>query len=251
MRVLGFVFVLVVVISWPGVQAQEQAPTKEPVKAESHDNAAKPAESSPAVDDAKVKGSTFDSAYFNFTYELPKGWKALEDTARISANRSAQREQEDNRAAEMTTPLPKKTSIRPPTVKTTVKKGPGLGSSRAALPARYSLMAASSNGLESLASPVLPRINIWANQRVSALDNPTDHAQFLASGKRTQVLMPVHEVILDGNKFVRVDVITPTGEYVSEFVSVIREYLVGFDFRAQSERELAEMTETMKTLKFR
>jgi hypothetical protein len=247
MRVLGFVFVLVVVISWPGVQAQEQAPTKEPVKGESHDNAAKPAESNSAVDDAKVKGSTFDSAYFNFTYELPKGWKALEDTARISANRSAQREQEEDRAAEMKTPLPKKASTRP----AMPKKGPGPSSSRAPLPLSYSLMVASSSPVESLASPVLPRINIWANQRVSALDNPTDHAQFLASGKRTQVLMPVHEVTLNGNKFVRVDVITPTGEYVSEFVSVIREYLVGFDFRAQSERELAEMTETMKTLKFR
>jgi hypothetical protein len=111
-------------------------------------------------------------------------------------------------------------------------------------------MAASSNGLESLASPVLPRINIWAHQRVGALDNPNDHAQFLVSAKRTQVLMPVHEVTLDGYKFVRVDVITPTGEYLSEFVSVMRDYLVGFDFRAQSERELAEMAETMKSVKF-
>jgi hypothetical protein len=111
-------------------------------------------------------------------------------------------------------------------------------------------MAASSNGLESLSSPVLPRINIWAHQRVSALDNPADHAQFLVASKRTRVLVPVHEVILEGHKFVRVDVITPTGEYVAEFVSVIRDYLVGFDLRAQSERELAELAETMKSVKF-
>jgi hypothetical protein len=33
-------------------------------------------------------------------------------------------------------------------------------------------------------------------------------------------------------------------------VSVMRDYLVGFNFRAQSQRELVEMTETMKSLKF-
>ena len=226
------------------VQAQQAAPATEPAKTQS-DNA-KPADNGPAVDAGKVTGSTFESDYFKFTYELPKGWKALDDAARVASNQAAMNDERD-RSAEMTTALPKKTSTRPPTV----KKGPGPASSQAPLPASYSLMAASSNGLESLASPVLPRINVWAHQQASALDNPTDHAQFLASGRRTQVLMPVHEVTLDGHKFVRVDVITPTGEYVSEFVSVIREYLVGFDFRAQSERELAEMTETMKTLKFR
>ena len=247
MRVLGFVFVLVVVISWPGVQAQGQAPTKEPVKAESHDNAAKPAESGPAVDDAKVKGSTFDSAYFNFTYELPKGWKALEDTARISANRSAQREQEEDRAAEMTRPLPKKASTRP----ATPKKAPGPSGSRAPLPLSYSLMVASSSPVESLASPVLPRINVWAHQRVGALETPNDHALFLAANKRGQVLRPPEEISLDGHSFVRVEVVAPTGEYISEFVSVIKDCLVGFDFRAQSQKEMADLAETMKTLKFR
>jgi hypothetical protein len=245
MRVFRFVLILVIAASWLRVGAQQAAPATEPAKTQSENAATKPADNGPAVDAAKVTGSTFESDYFKFTYELPKGWKALDDAARIASNQEVMMGDRD-RAAEMTTPLPKKTSTRPPTV----KKGSGPASSRAPLPARYSLMAASSNGLESLASPVLPRINIWAHQRVGALDNPNDHAQFLVSAKRTQVLMPVHEVTLDGYKFVRVDVITPTGEYLSEFVSVMRDYLVGFDFRAQSERELAEMAETMKSVKF-
>jgi hypothetical protein len=246
MRVFRLVLMLLVAASWLRVQAQQAAPATEPAKTQSDNAETKPADNGPAVDAGKVTGSTFESDYFKFTYELPKGWKALDDAARVASNQALMNGDRD-RAAGMTTPLPKKTSTRPPTV----KKGPGPASSRASLPARYSLMAASSNGLESLASPVLPRINIWAHQRVGSLDNPTDRAQFLASGKRTHVLMPVHEVILDGYKFVRVDVITPTGEYLSEFVSVIQDYLVGFDFRAQSERELAEISETMKTLKFR
>ncbi len=272
MRVLPFLVMLLMAASCLPVRAQQGAP--EPTKTQSEkaetkaaDNGAdaaqengsaaestktqspavesKPAAEGPAVDAAKVTGSTFESDYFKFTYELPKGWKALDDAVRVASNQAVLAADSD-RAAAMTTPLPKKASTRPQTA----KKGPGPASSRAPLPARYSLMAASSNAIESLASPVLPRINIWAHERVGSLDNPADHAQFLVANKRTQVLEPIHEVTLDGHTFVRVDVLSPTGEYVSEFVSTMRDYLVGFDFRAQSQRELVEMTETMKSLKF-
>lgn len=273
MRVFRLVLTLILSASFLHLQAQQAAPaadptqspkaeTKaadrgtdaatgtdsaaEPTKTESQAKDSKPTEKGPAVDAAKVTGTTFESDYFKFTYELPKGWKALDDAARIASNQELVTSDRD-RAAQMTTPLPKKTSTRPPIV----KKSPGPGSSRAALPARYSLMAASSYPIDSLASPVLPRINIWAHERVGALDTPKDHAQFLAANKRGKVLVPPQEISLDGHGFVRVDVITPTGEYVSEYVSVINDYLVGFDFRAQSEKEMVEMAETMKTLKFR
>lgn len=245
MRVFRFVLMLVVTASWLRVQAQQAALATEPAKTQSGNAETKPAADGPAVDAAKVTGATFESEYFKFTYQLPKGWKALDDAARVASNEALIRAERDG-AAEMTTSLPKKASPG----STTLKKGPGPASNLTPPPARYSLMAASSNGLESLASPVLPRINIWAHQRVGALDNPADHAQFLVANKRTQVLVPITEVTLDGHKFVRVDVVTPTGEYQSEFVSVVRDYLVGFDFRAQSERELVDMAETMKSVKF-
>src|ERR1700751_1538330 len=269
MRVFRIVLMFVVAAFCLHVQAQQAAPAAEPAKTQSDkaaDNGAdaaqgtgSPAEPAkdqsesedkstadgPAVDAAKVTGSTFESDYFKFTYELPKGWKALDDAVRVASNQAVLTTDSD-RGTAMMAPLPKKPSTRPPTV----KKGPGPASSRAPLPARYSLMAASSNAIDSLASPVLPRINIWAHQRVGSFDNPADHAQFLVANKRTQVLEPIHEVSLDGHTFVRVDVLSPTGEYVSEFVSVMRDYLVGFNFRAQSQRELVEMTETMKSLKF-
>lgn len=217
------------------------APTK--IESQAKD---KSTDESPAVDAAKVAGTTFESDYFKFTYELPKGWKALDDAARIASNQALKADDHD-RAAQMTAPLPKKMSTKPPIA----KKGPGPASSRAPLPASYSLMAASSYPIDSLASPVLPRINIWAHERVGALDTPKDHAQFLAGNKRGKVLIPPQEISLDGHDFVRVDVIMPTGEYVSEYVSILKDYLVGFDFRAQSEKEMVEMAETMKTLKFR
>lgn len=273
MRVSRFVWMLILSVSCLHLQAQQSAPVADPATNQSQmpeakggeNNAAQDAgkgagsprkaesqakdnsaDEGPRVDAAKVTGATFESDYFKFTYELPKGWKALDDAARIASNQALTAEDRD-RAAQMTTPLPKKASSKPPTV----KKGLGPGSSRAHLPARYSLMAASSYPINSLDSPVLPRINIWAHERVGTLDTPKDHAQFLAGNKRGKVLFPPQEVSIDGHDFVRVDVITPTGEYVSEYVSVLKEYLVGFDFRAQSEREMTEMSETMKTLKFR
>lgn len=273
MRVFRFVWMLILSASCLHLQAQ-QAPAADPATTQSQtaesnvDNGAaqeaaqgtgsaaaptkaesqakdKSSDEGSAVDAAKVTGTTFESDYFKFTYELPKGWKALDDAARVASNQAVKAD--DGRTAQMTTPLPKKESRKPPTV----KKGPGPGSSRALPPARYSLMAASSYAIDSLASPVLPRINIWAHERVGALDTPKDHAQFLAANKRGKVLFPPQEVSLDGHDFVRVDVITPTGEYVSEYVSILKDYLVGFDFRAQSEKEMVEMAETMKTLKFR
>jgi hypothetical protein len=48
----------------------------------------------------------------------------------------------------------------------------------------------------------------------------------------------------------RASVITSTGDFHSEYITVLGDYLVGFDFRAQSERELVEMTEMMKSIKF-
>ncbi len=225
---------------------QQSAPATESpktVSAPSPDQAAKPAEAGPAVDAAKVTGSTFQSQYFKFTYELPKGWKALDDAVRVSANQMLAQADQDGGAGRPE--VSAKTRTKAP-----VKKNPALASGISAAPESYSLMVASSNGVDSLASPVLPRINVWARRRVPPLDSAADHAQFLLTHKRTQVLASPRDVTLDGHSFVRVDVITPTGEYESQFLAVMGDYLVGFDFRAESQREMTEMTDTMKTIKF-
>src|ERR1700731_4158079 len=44
------------------------------------------APSAPAIDAAVVKGGEFESTGFRFHYELPKGWKALDDGKRVAAN---------------------------------------------------------------------------------------------------------------------------------------------------------------------
>jgi hypothetical protein len=246
MRVSRLFVIFLAVASLLGVQAQQPAAPTEPSKTEStasQGQSGKPGAGSP-VDAAKVKGSTFESEYFKFTYELPKGWKALDDASRVAANEmlaQADREREKERA----------TATRKATSKTTEKESSAPAKSTGSAVENYSLMVAGPNGVEALQSPVLPRINIWANRRVPPLDTAADHVQFLMANKRSRALVRPQEVAFDGHSFVRAAVITPNGDYQSQYVTVIGDYLVGFDFRAESEREMIEMAETMKTIKFR
>jgi hypothetical protein len=115
---------------------------------------------------------------------------------------------------------------------------------------RYSLMTASSQGIDSLESPVLPRINIWAHRRVPPLDSLGDHAQYLSATKRALILQKPKEVSISGHTFMRVDIQAPGGQYHSQFVTIVGDYLVGFDFLTASEKELSDLTVTMDKVKF-
>jgi len=205
--------------------------------------AAKPETPKVPVDAAKVTGSTFESQYFKFTYELPKDWKAMDDAARVASNQELLKEDAETAA----TPVPRKASAK------TALKGANKSSDTVVnppAPARYSLMAAGPNGIDSLASPVLPRINIWAHRRVPPLDQPMDNVQMLITGKHTNVLTPPQEMSLNGTKWAAVRLVTPTGDYHSRYVIDLGDYLVGFDFWASSEREIIEISDTIKSVKF-
>jgi hypothetical protein len=45
-------------------------------------------------------------------------------------------------------------------------------------------------------------------------------------------------------------VLSSSGEYRSQFVTIVGEYLVGFDFRSDSRNELNMLANTMQTIKF-
>ena len=200
-----------------------------------------------AVDAVKVAGTTFESPYFRFTYQLPDGWKTLDDATRTEANKQATRE--DLERAKMGVLAPKKTSAKSPT------KGPdapqhATPGNPPVVPERFSLLAASPNGLDSLASPALPRINIWAHRRIPPMDKAMDHAQLLISGKHNEVLVRPQELNISGHPFVRVELINPAGKYQARYITVIGDYLVGFDFLEDSEREMAEYSNTIKSIKF-
>jgi hypothetical protein len=45
------------------------------------------AKAQPSIDAGQTTANVFESAYFHFRYELPKGWFALDDKARRADNR--------------------------------------------------------------------------------------------------------------------------------------------------------------------
>ncbi len=219
--------------------SESQAPTRQ-----SNGASVETAKGSP--DDAKVTGSTFHSDFFKFTYELPKDWKALDDAVRVKENQQQQEEDKMSSAVRPTVkPKTSKTASRNPPVKNPAfvpKDNPGNE--------RYSLLVASPNGVDSLASPVLPRMNIWAHRRIAPLDNIDEHAQYLAATKRAQVLFKPKEVSIGGHTFMRIDILSPTGEYHSQFVTAVGDYLIGFDFLTTSEKELSSLAASMDAVKF-
>jgi hypothetical protein len=247
MQFSRFVLVFLTVSSVLNLGALEKpAAPQEPAKAEAlSDNSAKPA--GPAVDDAKVNGSTFESPYFKFTFELPTGWKTLDDASRKASNQQAMREDMEHAK---TVAVPKKTAAKTPAMAPAETNPKPQPQANPVVPERYSLLAASPDGLSSLGSPALPRINIWAHRKVPPLDKPVDHAQLLMTGKRTQVLVSPQELTINGRKFVRVELVNPAGKYQARYITEIGDYLVGFDFLTDSERELAEYSNSIKSANF-
>jgi hypothetical protein len=242
MQFSRFALIVLAVSFVLNLSAQEKpAAPKEPAKTQAASEvSAKP--SGPAVDEVKVADSTIESPYFKFTYDLPTGWKRLDDATRKAANDLAMRE--DMERARATFATPKKAAAKTPT---NLRPQP---QANPVVPERYSLMAASPDGLDSLASPVLPRINIWAHRRLPPLDKPLDHVQLLMSGKHNEILVRPQELIVAGRQFARIELINAAGNYQARYVTVVGDYLIGFDFLTKSERELAEFSNSIKSVKF-
>ena len=204
----------------------------------------KPADPGLPVDDAKVTGGVFQSAFFKFTYQLPKDWKALDDTVRMAANKQFQ-EQE---SSSVRVPSPRK---RPTTAK---PESAGSTNTPVAPPIHplenYSLLVASPEEVSSLNSPVLPRVNIWAKRRLPPLDHADDPAMFMISMRYAKTLVKPQHLTFDGHDFVRADIETPTGDYRAQFVTIVGDYLIGFEFHASSQSEGALGVDSMKTVKF-
>jgi hypothetical protein len=201
-----------------------------------------PAAKGPAVDGATVTGSTFHSDFFKLTYEFPKDWKAMDDEERMAANQRA-RDAESERNPVV---VPKKNipSKGPSQKKTSAAMIPPISLET------YSLMVASPNGVSSLASEVLPRINIWAHKRYPSLNTIEDHAQFLVTTRHIQVVVAPQKTTINGHDFVRADVVMPGGQFRSQFVTQVNDFLVGFEFHATNAQEAETMIETMRSVKF-
>jgi hypothetical protein len=198
------------------------------------------------LDAAVVKGGEFESTGFKFHYELPKGWKALDDAKRVAANQQL-RDQYALPVHNPNMPASKKKSqvqkMTDPTAKNEPKRAIA-----PAIPDNFSLMVASPNGVDSVDSGVLPRINLWANHKIPAINSPKERALVLESVG--QVLLPTTLVPLAGREFARVEVLHAGGPYHSLWVTEVGDYLIGFDVRSSSDSEMQALLETLRSVRF-
>ena len=204
---------------------------------------AKPATSGPAVDEAKVTGGVFESAYFKFTYQLPKDWKTLDDVVRVAANKEAQEEQ---MAARIVPVRKRPANAKPASASTEKPMAPPPSNPLE----NYSLLVASPAGVTALNSVALPRVNVWAKRRIPPLDHVEDPAMFMIAMRYAKVIVKPQHLTFDGHDFVRADIQTPTGDYRTQFVTIVGDYLIGFEFQASSQAEGALGIDSMKTVKF-
>ena len=197
----------------------------------------------PAVDSASVAGSEFVSDRFKLHYQLPNGWKALSDATRVAQNQRYRDQYAHPVYVNVPSSKPKSVPTKPPaSVNATHRaKAP-------VVPENYCLMAASPNGMSSLDTVVLPRINIWADQRVPTVDSAEDHVRML--GARGEVLLAPAQLSLAGHTFVRIDVLQADGKYHSQFVTVAGDYLLGFDLYAATDEQLMALVQTMQSVHF-
>jgi len=200
----------------------------------------------PAPDAAVVKGDEFESMGFKFHYQLPRGWKALDDAKRVAANQQL-RDEYAHPVYNPSMPASKKQSQVQKKSDPTAIVGPKRPIAPG-IPNNFSLMVASPNGVDSVDSAVLPRINIWANRRIPAIDNPRDRARVLES--LGNVVLPTTLVSLAGREFARVEVLHAGGPYHSLWVTSAGDYLIGFEVRSASDSELQALLETMRSVRF-
>jgi hypothetical protein len=253
----GMMFAMCMFAAAVGAEQPAPAPAATPAPTAPPTAGAPPAATAPPVasglDAAVVKGGEFDSSGFKFHYTLPTGWKALDDAKRVAANQQL-RDQYAHPVHNPNMPASKKQAAvkksadpatkneSPPT--STAPKRP----TAPAIPNNFSLMVASPNGVDSVDSAVLPRINIWANHKIPALSNPKDRAAVLESLGR--VVLPTTLVTLAGREFARVEVLHAGGPYHSLWVTAVGDYLIGFDVRASSDPEMQTILESMRSVRF-
>ena len=134
----------------------------------------------------------------------------------------------------------------------TLVKAPNSAPKRAVtppIPNNFSLMVASPDGVDSVDSTVLPRINIWANHRIQGIDTPKERALVLET--LGQVVVPTAVVKVAGREFARVEVLhAGSGPYHSLWVTAAGDYLIGFDVRATGDVEMQALLETLRSVRF-
>ncbi len=182
-----------------------------------------------SLDSGQTTANVFESTYFHFRYEAPKGWFALDDTTRLADNKSRYEAQLADALKKNGPNTPARfTEVFPP----------------------YDLLIASPTPVTSSHTEQLPRVQVQAMNRGATMKEAGDPAKLISRIPKIKILRRTQPVVLAGHKFVRTDFQFSSGSFLSKFTSVDGDYLVWFDLRADNEKDLLDLVNTMQTLQF-
>jgi len=180
------------------------------------------------IDAGKTSGNVFESSYFHFRYEFPKAWFALDDNARVAGNNKRYRD-----------------ALSEPARPNDANQNP---ITEALVP--YDLLLAATTPLASGEETPMPRVRIQAIQRGTLVREPGDPAKLYIKMARPKILKATEEVVVSGHEFVRTDFQLQAASFLSQFVTASGSYIIEFDLRAATEKDLADLVTTMQSLKF-
>jgi hypothetical protein len=181
-----------------------------------------------SVDAGQTKVNVFESTYFHFHYELPKGWFALDDGVRLADNKKRYETQLEEVYKDKGPNTPtQKTEVYPP----------------------FTLLIASRTPVTSSETGQLPRVLVQAIRRFPTMMEAGDPAN-LVSRMKPKVLRGPEDIILSGHKFVRTDFQFRADSFLSKFTTASGDYLIGFDLRADNEKDLSDLAASMQSIRF-
>jgi len=182
-----------------------------------------------SVDGGQTTANLFESTYFHFQYEIPKGWFALDDGVRLADNKKRSETQLEEALK---------------------NKGPNTPTQKTEVFSPYDLLIASRTAVTSSETGQLPRVQVQAIKRMAMMMEAADPAKLISRIMNPKVLRGPEEVVLSGHTFARTDFQFSSGSFLSKFTSVSGDYLIGFDLRADNQKDLSDLANTMQTIRF-
>ncbi len=180
-----------------------------------------------AVDAAKSTANVFESSFFHLHYEFPKGWSALDDSVRVAENKKRYETamQEIREQVGSDTTVYKAETVEP-----------------------YFLLVAGRAAVTASETTQKPRVVIMATQRRTMMNGPGDPARVIMQMLHPKVLRQPEDIVLSGHKFYRVDFEFNPKSLLSKFATVVGDYIIEFDLRAENEKDLTDLVTTMQSL---
>jgi hypothetical protein len=180
-------------------------------------------------DAGKTTANVFESPFFHFRYEFPKGWFALDDSVRMAENKK--RYETDLKEA-------------------LDQNGPDSATSHTEVVDPYFLLVAGQSAVTASETTQKPRVVIMATKRRNMMSGPRDPARTIIEMIHPKVLKGPEDLVLAGRQFSRTDLEFNPKSLLSKFATVVGEYIIEFDLRADNEKDLANLVNTMQSLQF-